>query len=120
MRTLCHDIGARLGCGGCMTALRREGAGPFSVGQAHTMDEVLAAAQAGGVEELLLPVDTLFPSAPVLKLDAAQERRCRTGAAIAVSVPPGQYRAYSGKGEFLALVGADGEQVTVIKSFFEV
>ena len=44
VRTLCHDIGQALGCGGCMSALRRTGCGDFSIAQAHTLEEVLSAA----------------------------------------------------------------------------
>ena len=47
VRTLCHDIGESLGCGGCMSALRRVRAGAFSVQQAHTLPEVIAAAAEG-------------------------------------------------------------------------
>lgn len=42
IRTLCADIGAALGCGGCMSALRRVRAGRFSVEQAHTLEEIRA------------------------------------------------------------------------------
>ncbi len=40
IRTLCADIGSALGCGGCMSALRRVRAGKFTIGQAHTLDEI--------------------------------------------------------------------------------
>ena len=40
IRTLCHDIGQSLGCGGCMSALRRVRAGEFSIDNAHTLDEI--------------------------------------------------------------------------------
>jgi Holliday junction resolvase RusA-like endonuclease len=60
VRTLCHDIGRTLGCGGCMSSLRRTRAGEFRLEDAHTLDEVQKAADAGQLESLLLPVDTLF------------------------------------------------------------
>lgn len=40
VRTLCADIGEALGCGGCMSALRRTAAGRFSVSDAHTLEEI--------------------------------------------------------------------------------
>ena len=43
VRTLCHDIGQRLGCGACLSALRRTEVGDFSVENAHTVDELIAA-----------------------------------------------------------------------------
>ena len=42
IRTLCADIGAALGCGGCMSALRRVRAGRFTIDQAHTLEEIRA------------------------------------------------------------------------------
>ena len=40
IRTLCADIGEALGCGGCMSALRRVRAGRFTIGQAHTLEQI--------------------------------------------------------------------------------
>ena len=40
VRTLCHDLGHALGCGGCMSSLRRLEAGGFSVDKAHKLSEV--------------------------------------------------------------------------------
>ena len=40
IRTLCADIGQALGCGGCMSALRRVRAGRFTIDQAHTLEEI--------------------------------------------------------------------------------
>lgn len=42
IRTLCHDIGQRLGCGGAMAALRRRRSGTFSIEDAHTVEELEA------------------------------------------------------------------------------
>lgn len=42
IRTLCADIGEALGCGGCMSALRRVRAGDFTVNEAHTLEEIRA------------------------------------------------------------------------------
>ena len=55
IRTLCHDLGQLLGCGGCMAALRRTRAAGYTLAESHTLEEV----QARG-ESLLQPVDTLF------------------------------------------------------------
>jgi tRNA pseudouridine55 synthase len=40
IRTLCHDFGEQLGCGACMSALRRTASGAFSVGDAVTLDRL--------------------------------------------------------------------------------
>lgn len=46
IRTLCADIGDALGCGGCMSALRRVRCGRFHIGQAHTLEEIRSAPEA--------------------------------------------------------------------------
>jgi tRNA pseudouridine55 synthase len=120
IRTLCHDVGAALGCGGAMSALRRVRAGAFSVDDAHPLEEILAAAEAGRAEELLLPVETLFAACPALTLSPAQERALRNGVRWTCPLPEQTYRLYGADGAFLA-IGAPAEgEMRAIKSFFEV
>ena len=120
IRTLCHDIGQSLGCGGCMSALRRVRAGEFSIENACTLDQVREAADRGEAEKLLLPVDSLFRQDPALCLNARDEKRIRSGGVFPVAVQDGQYRAYGSDGAFLALVRVTGGELKSIKSFFEV
>ena len=122
IRALCDNIGAALGCGGCMSALRRTAAGNFTVDAAHTLDEVIAAANAGEVEKLFIPVDTLFASYPAWQAGAAAERRIRCGNEVkAAGLADGEYRVYSAEtGEFLMLGRARDGVMKTVKSFFEV
>lgn len=120
IRTLCHDIGEKLGCGGCMSALRRTRSGAFRLDDAYTLDQVQEAADRGKASSLLLPVDSLFADDPALRVDADAEKRIRTGAALAVSAEDGCYRLYGPEGAFLALARAENGQLRSIKSFFEV
>ncbi len=120
VRTLCHDIGLALGCGGCMSGLRRLRAGCFSLDRAYTLDRIQAAADRGEAESLLLPVDTLFSDLPVLRVDNRSEERIRCGAPVRACGENGPCRVYGPEGDFLALGRlADGE-LGVVKSFFEV
>ncbi len=122
IRALCDDIGAALGCGGCMSALRRTAAWEFTVDAAHTLDEVIAAANAGSAEDLLIPVDTLFAAHPAWRVDAAAERRIRCGNEVkAAELADGEYRVYSAEtGEFLMLGRVQNGVMKTVKSFFEV
>ena len=120
VRTLCHDIGAALGCGGCMAALRRLSAGPFSVDDAVTIGEAQRLAGEGRIAERLLPVDTLFRAHPSVTADETQERAIRCGSAYRCETPDGQYRVYSESGAFLMLGCAENGEMKTIKSFFEV
>ena len=119
VRTLCHDIGRALGCGGCMSSLRRTRAGAFRLEDAHTLDEVQKAADAGQPESLLLPVDTLFDEEKAT-ITGKAEAILRVGRQPGIKLPEGRYRIYSDKGEFLALCKAKQGKLLTIKSFFEV
>ena len=120
IRTLCRDIGAALGCGGCMSALRRTRAGEFSVEEAHTLPDVLEAAAQGRAETLLLPVDTLFRVHPALTLTGPQERALRNGVRWTCPLPEGGvYRLYGPDGDFLALGELREGRMCSRKNFFE-
>ena len=118
VRTLCHDIGAALGCGGCMSSLRRTMAAGFTLAHSVTLDTVL---QAQDPATLLLPVDAYFAGYPDLVADLEQETRIRNGAALPMpGLPDGRYRVYSQDGTFLALSQGENGILTTVKSFYEV
>ena len=116
IRTLCHDIGQALGCGGCMATLRRTMAAGYTLAESHTIDEV----QSQG-ESLLRPVDTLFRQYPEFRITHPRvEQLCRNGCAFTVKTPPenGIYRVYGMEGDFLCLSRLENGQMTSIKNFF--
>ena len=117
IRTLCKDIGAALGCGGCMAQLRRVQAGEYTADEAVPLAELIAAEDPA---VYLRPVDTMFVSYPKVVLTANQEKRCRCGNAFSVTMDDGTYRAYSQDGEFLMLAKVQSGVMSTIKSFFEV
>lgn len=117
IRTLCKDIGEKLGCGGCMESLRRVAAGEYTIDEAVPLQTLLETERP---EDYLRTVDTMFRNYPAVTLTANQETRCRNGNAFSVSLAPGAYRAYSQGGEFLMLAKVDGCVMSTIKSFFQV
>jgi tRNA pseudouridine55 synthase len=114
IRTLCHDIGQALGCGACMTALRRIQAGDYTIGQSIPLDKLISREKP---EELLLPVDSLFAHVPKLTLSPAQEKCCRNGASFTFC-GQGDYRVYGRDGSFLALSTVREGKLCTVKSFF--
>ena len=120
VRTICHDVGAALGCGGCMSALRRTRAGGFEVTQARRLSEVQRYADEGRAEELLIGVDELFGEYEKCSASPNAEKRIRCGNEYKTALPDGVYRVYSGAGEFLMLGRAESGMMKTIKSFFEV
>ena len=115
VRTLCHDLGQALGCGGCMSALRRTVAAGFTLDQAVSLERV----QEEG-EALLLPTDRFFERYPALHLTAPrQEHLCRNGNPLpAEGLAPGTYRVYGQDGAFLCLSQWEAGRLISIKNFF--
>lgn len=66
IRTLCQDIGEKLGCGGCMKKLTRTRVDRFTLQEAKRLSEVEALMQEGRIEEILLPTDAMFADCPAL------------------------------------------------------
>lgn len=107
IRTLAEDIGAALGCGAHLVALRRTRVGPLDLASAHTLAGIEA--HGGGAEEgqdagitaptareaLLLPVDTLLSGLPRVDLDAAAALRFGNGNPVDGSIA-GACRVYAG------------------------
>ena len=115
IRTLCHDIGQALGCGGCMAALRRTMAAGFTLAQAVTLEAV----QEQG-EALLLPLDAYFAPYPAYTISSpGKETRVRNGNPITdARLPDGVYRVYGADGTFLCLSQARGGSLTALRNFF--
>ena len=59
VRTLAHDLGEALGCGGCLSALRRDASGPLHIDQAHTLDDILTETRETLIDRMLTPADIL-------------------------------------------------------------
>lgn len=115
LRTLCHDIGQALGCGGAMFRLRRTMAAGYSLAEAVSLDDVQVQGAA-----LLRPVETMFAAYPVYVLSSpGKENRVRNGNPITVpELADGLYRVHGSSGTFLCLSRAKDGTLTSIKNFF--
>ncbi|MBE6990482.1 MAG: tRNA pseudouridine(55) synthase TruB [Ruminococcaceae bacterium] len=116
VRTLCHDIGAELGCGGCMSSLRRTQAAGFTLAESHTLEEVQGQAAA-----LLRPTDSLFRDYPAYHIVYPRaEFLCRNGNPFRIKerLGDGTYRVYGADGTFLCLSRLENGTMTSLKNFF--
>ena len=115
IRTLCHDLGQALGCGGCMAALRRTMAAGFRIEETVTLERAQEEREA-----LLLPLDEYFRACPRFTVqNETQEKRAYNGNAFtARNVADGDYRVYDRAGNFLSLSRAEDGELRAIKNFF--
>ena len=65
IRTLCHDIGEKLGCGGCMEELVRTKVSRFTLEDSYTLEEVRQKKEDGTLSEILIPIDAMFATVPI-------------------------------------------------------
>ena len=107
IRTLCTDLGERLGCGAVMTALRRTKAAGYSLDRCVTMGEARRLAGEGTLPSRLMPVDSAFAAYEEIAVTAPQAVRFSNGGALALDRLPrpvgGLVRVYAPEGVFLGL-----------------
>lgn len=79
IRTLCHDIGASLGCGGCMKSLKRVRVGSFHVSDSLKLGEIEQLRDKGQLEQYILPVDAMFPEVKQVRVLPDYEKLLKNG-----------------------------------------
>jgi tRNA pseudouridine55 synthase len=107
IRSLAEDIGAKLGTGAHITALRRLKAGPFNLEQSYTIEALQALQQnneSKNLQACLLAMDAAIADVPLLNLDREQTLRLRQGQLVSLSqqVDARQFRVYF-EDEFIGL-----------------
>ena len=79
IRTLCQDIGEKLGCGGCMKSLLRTQVDRFGLSESHKLSELEELMRGGRIEEVLLPVDQVFAACPAVRIRLKSDRLIQNG-----------------------------------------
>jgi tRNA pseudouridine55 synthase len=82
VRSVAHDLGQLLGCGAHLASLRRESAGPFTLADAMTLDELTWLAQGGAIEDHLPHPRALLPAMPSVTADEVTVGKLRNGMAV--------------------------------------
>ena len=130
IRTLCADIGEKLGTFGVMSSLRRARAAGFSLQDAVSLEEAKRLSGQGTLEERVRPTESLFLSRPVLRVTGAQAQRFLNGGGLSLErtsiLPQDQkdgavLRVHSPDGDFLGLGAVDTEkaELSVLRLFCE-
>lgn len=130
IRTLCHDIGERLGTGGCMEDLLRTKAGRFEIGQSLRLDEIETAAKEDRLGEILLPPDSVFEDLERLTVTERHAFAACNGNPLGTdqvipakdSIPDGErFRLYDESGRFIGVFCYDAgrKKLRPEKMFFD-
>ena len=113
VRALARDLGAAVGSGGYLAALRRTASGPFDLGAAHALDEVRAAAAAGGLAALLLPVGSGLDDLPAMALTPGELRVVAHGSWTGHVERLGEAGSTAGEGSAVRLLTPEGSLAAI-------
>jgi len=120
VRSLAHDLGAALGVGGTLAALRRTRVGPFAVEDATPLQLACAMLEAGATERLLHAPDLVLTRLPAIIVAGGDEARLRQGLDLTVAPrdafrtasegpqTPRRARCYGPSGHLVAVLEAAG------------
>ena len=122
IRVLLEEIAEAMGQKGTMSALRRVAAGVYTEADAHSLEEIQAAKNAGpeALQALMLPVESVFTSLPLLVADERVEQHLYNGCPTSrYPAADGRYRVRNAQGQFLGLANITGGVLRVEKLFVE-
>ena len=119
IRTLCNDIGAALGCGGYMSALKRTKSGRFDIKDSFTLEEIEKMAGENDFSFMVSVGEALSEYEKIVLADR-NAQRVRNGIKISVEGLKMDeiYRVFDEQGGFLALAQQTENGFTIIKSFY--
>lgn len=107
IRTLCHDIGEKLGFGGCMEKLLRTKVGNFWLEDSIRLSEIEEKRNLNVLQEIIMPVDSVFDQFPKVQIGADLEKKLQNGNPFQIkqeAAEDGQkVRVYDSNGHFAAV-----------------
>lgn len=125
IRTLCNDIGEKLGCGGCMEELLRTRVERFALEDAVKLDEVQKAMEEGTVDSLIFPVDRIFDQYPTAKTTTQGDLLVHNGNRLFSELlqeepeaESGYVRVYDSEDTFIGLFEKKTDQLVPVKMFY--
>ena len=122
IRVQLEEIAEAMGQKGTMSALRRVAAGVYTEADAHSLEEIQAAKNAGpeALQALMLPVESVFTSLPLLVASERVEQHLYNGCPTSrYPAADGRYRVRNAQGQFLGLANITGGVLRVEKLFVE-
>ena len=121
IRTLCADIGEKLGTLAYMSELRRTKSGMFTIEESYTLERLEALFAEGKLESAVVAVDALFSHLPKIDLNDKQTKSIVNGVRMTyLGLIEGQsYRLYGADGKFLCISKIINGRLTLEKAFWE-
>ena len=118
IRSLCADVGEKLGCGACLTSLRRTANGPFMERSALTLEGLATGQQRQLLSEgLIRPADAL-PDMPEIEVDSALQAGLKTGHQPTLDVMRGYDIPFLAGGDMIKLVSHGRDLVAIAKALY--
>ena len=129
IRTLCEDIGNRLGCGACMQSLKRTRVGSFSIDNSYTLSQIEQMVQAGKTDEILTPIDEMFSDSRKIIISQEYDKLLYNGNKLPYNSIQGkndvqhnedeQVRVYDKNDEFIGVYRFEGNEFVPVKIFYQ-
>lgn len=129
IRTLCEDIGNRLGCGACMQSLKRTRVGSFSIDNSYTLSQIEQMVQAGKTDEILTPIDEMFSDSKKIIISQEYDKLLYNGNKLPCNSIQGkndvqhnedeQVRVYDKNDEFIGVYRFKGNEFVPVKMFYQ-
>ena len=129
IRTLCEDIGNRLGCGACMQSLKRTRVGSFSIDNSYTLSQIEQMVQAGKTDEILTPIDEMFSDSRKIIISQEYDKLLYNGNKLPYNSIQGkndvqhnedeQVRVYDKNDEFIGVYRFEENEFVPVKMFYQ-
>lgn len=121
IRTLCDDIGRRLGCFAHMSGLIRTRSGRFNIEKSYTLEQIEEMMNKEDYS-FLTPIDAIFEEYPKLIISKNKARKMCNGVQISVqgTEEGTTYRVYDESGNFLTISMAEDGVLKILKTFYQI
>lgn len=118
IRSLCRDIGEKLGCGGCMDSLIRTRSGEFTIDKSIRLDELEKIVLNNSLDSVIIPVDAVFKDYVALLIGKLYDKYVYNGNKIPLQAAEDQYdftaedkgtrfRIYDSNNKFIGIYETD-------------
>ncbi len=120
IRTLCEDIGMKLGCGAYMNTLIRTKSASFTLEESYSCEELQKLAEEGKIEDIIIPIDKVFSAYKAVKLNEFLSQKAKNGVKIRYKglENGANYRVYDSENTFICISKYINCELVLEKAFW--